>query len=72
MATEVQFRDGTDAQVEAFTGAVSEGVVSTDSLRWYLHDGATTGGMPTPNARWIWRMRRLRALQALTASRFWR
>ena len=51
MPTQVQFRRGTEAQNNAFTGASGELSVDTtnDSIR--IHDGATAGGFE-PNARY--------------------
>jgi len=45
MATQLQFRRGTTAQNDAFTGAVGEISIdtSTDNLR--IHDGSTAGGI---------------------------
>jgi hypothetical protein len=51
MPTQVQFRRGTEAQNDAFTGASGELSVDTtnDSIR--IHDGTTAGGFE-PNARY--------------------
>jgi hypothetical protein len=49
MATQVQWRRGTAAQVALFTGAVGEIVYGTDATslyRLYTNDGATEGGHP--------------------------
>jgi hypothetical protein len=51
MATEVQFRSGTTAEVAAFTGAATEAVVDNEEQRWLIHDGVLAGGHPTPNFR---------------------
>jgi len=47
MATQVQFRRGSSAENDAFTGALGEVTVDTtnDSLR--IHDGSTAGGFET-------------------------
>lgn len=44
MATQVQWRRGTTAQVNAFTGAVGEVVVDTDTNQLVVQDGVTAGG----------------------------
>ena len=44
MPTTVQFRRGTTAQNNAFTGANGEISVDTDDGRLVLHDGSTAGG----------------------------
>ena len=44
MQTTVQFRRGTTAQNNAFTGANGEISVDTDDGRLVLHDGSTAGG----------------------------
>src|ERR1700758_2637066 len=46
MATQVQWRRGTHAQVVAFTGAVGEIVVDTTQNRAVVQDGVTMGGWP--------------------------
>ena len=46
MATQVQFRRGTTAQTNAFTGAVGEITVDTDKDTAVVHDGTTAGGTP--------------------------
>lgn len=46
MATQVQWRRGTHAQVLAFTGAVGEIVVDLTQNRLVLQDGVTAGGWP--------------------------
>lgn len=43
-ATQVQFRRGTAAQTAAFTGAVGEVTVNTDTHQVHVHDGLTPGG----------------------------
>ena len=66
MPTVVQFRRGTTAQNDAFTGAVGEISVDTDKDTLRVHDGATAGGFEvltanatqtitnkTPNQSWI-------------------
>jgi len=44
MATQVQFRRGTTAQNNAFTGAAGEISVDTDKDSLVVHDGSTQGG----------------------------
>lgn len=46
MATQVQRRRGTHAQVAAFTGAQGEVVYDADQHRVVAQDGVTTGGYP--------------------------
>lgn len=47
MATQVQFRRGTTAQNNAFTGVVGETTYDTDLQRLVTHDGVLAGGFPT-------------------------
>lgn len=44
MATQVQWRRGTTAQVAAFTGAVGEVVIDTTLKQLVVQDGVTAGG----------------------------
>lgn len=44
MATQVQWRRGTTAQVNAFTGAVGEIAVDTQTHQIAVQDGITAGG----------------------------
>jgi len=44
MSTQVQYRRGTDAQNNAFTGALAEITVDTTNGTLRVHDGATAGG----------------------------
>jgi hypothetical protein len=44
MATQIQFRRGTKAQHNAFTGATGEVTVDTTNLSLHVHDGITAGG----------------------------
>ena len=44
MATQVQWRRGTTAQVNAFTGAVGEVVYDTQTYQLVTQDGLTVGG----------------------------
>jgi hypothetical protein len=44
MPTQVQFRRGTNAQNQAFTGAVGEITVDTTLGTLHVHDGVTAGG----------------------------
>jgi len=46
MPTTVQFRRGTTAQNNAFTGAVGEITVDIDKETLIIHDGTTQGGFP--------------------------
>lgn len=46
MPTTVQFRRGTTAQNNAFTGAVGEISVDEDKKTLVVHDGTTAGGSP--------------------------
>jgi microcystin-dependent protein len=46
MATQVQFRRGSRAQNDAFTGAAGEISVDTDGNNLRVHDGSTAGGIP--------------------------
>lgn len=50
-ATQVQFRRGTKAQTDTFTGAAGEMTVDTTNNRLVAHDGATAGGFPQGNAK---------------------
>lgn len=51
MATVVQFRRGNTASVAAFTGAVGELVVNTDTDVVHVQDGSTAGGYPMQRAQ---------------------
>jgi hypothetical protein len=44
MATQVQFRRGTTAQNNSFTGAVGELSIDTEVKSIRIHDGSTAGG----------------------------
>jgi hypothetical protein len=44
MATQVQFRRGTTAQNNSFTGAVGELSIDTEVKAIRIHDGSTAGG----------------------------
>lgn len=44
MATQIQFRRGTAAQHNAFTGATAEVTVNTTNKSLHVHDGTTAGG----------------------------
>ena len=50
MATQVQWRRGTTAQVNAFTGAIGEVVVDTQTHQLAVQDGVTAGGFRTGTA----------------------
>lgn len=43
-ATQVQLRRGTQAQNNAFTGAVGELTIDTDNYNIRVHDAVTAGG----------------------------
>jgi hypothetical protein len=45
MPTQVQFRRGNTAQVQAFTGAVGEIAIDTQRKQISLQDAATSGGI---------------------------
>jgi len=47
MAKRVQFRRGTAAENDAFTGAVGEITVDTTNSKLRVHDGSTAGGATT-------------------------
>ena len=46
MATQVQFRRGTTAQHQTFTGAAGEVTVDTDKNICIVHDAVRAGGFP--------------------------
>lgn len=46
MAKRIQFRGGTTAQHNVFTGAIREITVDTDKDTLVVHDGSTVGGFP--------------------------
>ena len=46
MALQFQFRRGTTAETNAFTGALGEVTVDTDKDAIVVHDGSTAGGFP--------------------------
>jgi hypothetical protein len=50
MARQVQFRRGTTAQTNSFTGAVGEVTVDTDKDTVVVHDGSTAGGHALPTS----------------------
>jgi len=50
MASEVQWRRGTAAENDAFTGAAGEITVDTTNDCLRLHDGSTAGGTIIPNS----------------------
>ena len=50
MPTEVQFRRGTTAQNNSFTGAAGELSVNTDNNSLRIHDGSTAGGFELAKA----------------------
>lgn len=49
MSTQRQLRRGTNAENEAFTGAVAETVFDTTKNRLVNHNGSVVGGFPVPN-----------------------
>lgn len=49
MSTQVKHRRGTNAEVEAFTGAEAEITYDTTNKRLSAHDGSTVGGNVIPN-----------------------
>ena len=50
MATQLQLRRGTNAQVTAFTGAEGEVSVNTTNDSLHIHDGSTAGGFELARA----------------------
>lgn len=50
MATQIQFRRGTNAQHAAFTGATAEITVNTTNKSAHVHDGSTAGGFELARA----------------------
>jgi hypothetical protein len=50
MAVQVQFRRGTKAQHDAFTGATGEVTVNTTDKTLVMHDGTTQGGFALARA----------------------
>lgn len=50
MATQIQFRRGTNAQHAAFTGATAEVTVNTTNKSIHVHDGTTQGGFELARA----------------------
>ena len=50
MATQLQLRRGTTAENDAFTGAVGELTMDTDTNGLRIHDGSTVGGFDIPTA----------------------
>lgn len=50
MATQVQWRRGTTAEVAVFTGAIGEIVVDTTTWQMSVQDGVTAGGHYTGSA----------------------
>lgn len=50
MATQLQLRRGTTAENNAFTGAVGELTMDTDTNGLRIHDGSTVGGFDVPTA----------------------
>ncbi len=64
MATQLQFRSGTTAENDLFTGAVGEPTYDTDTGALRIHDGTTMGGkiidtlvdfqLPTAQNNYTW------------------
>ena len=64
MATQLQFRRGTTAENNVFTGAVAEPTYDTDTGALRIHDGTTAGGkiidtlvafqLPTADNNYTW------------------
>ena len=50
MATQIQFRRGTDSQHDSFTGATAEITVNTTNKSVHVHDGTTQGGFELARA----------------------
>ena len=50
MATQLQIRRGTTAQMNAFTGAEGELAVNTTTDTVHVHDGSTAGGFALAKA----------------------
>ena len=50
MATQLQIRRGTTAQMNAFTGAEGELAVNTSTDTVHVHDGSTAGGFALAKA----------------------
>ena len=51
MATQLQLRRGTTTENNAFTGAVGELTMDTDTNSLRVHDGETIGGIEIPSAQ---------------------
>lgn len=51
MATQLQIRRGTTLENNAFTGAVGEITMDTDTNSIRIHDGNTPGGVQIPSAQ---------------------
>lgn len=51
MAIQVQHRRGTQAEIDAFTGAEGEFTYATDTKRAQVHDASTAGGLNLPSER---------------------
>ena len=51
MAIQLQLRRGTTAENNAFTGAVGELTMNTDTKTLRIHDGETIGGVEIPSAQ---------------------
>lgn len=53
MATQVQLRRGTEAENDAFTGALAEVTVDTENHRLIVHDNSTAGGHPQATEAYV-------------------
>lgn len=51
MPTQVQFRRGNTAQIQAFTGANGEIAINYETHQIVVQDGNTAGGFPVPNSQ---------------------
>lgn len=53
MATQLQLRRGNTTASQAFTGAIGEVTVNTQTNELTVHDGITTGGHKIPTKAWV-------------------
>lgn len=67
MADQVQFRGGTAAENDAFTGVTKEITVDTTNKQLRVHDGAKQGGFPMLGERQLKHVDTYSALKALEA-----
>ena len=54
MATQLQFRRGTTAQNNSYTGLVGEVSLDTSTTNIRIHDGSTAGGAEIIPSRACW------------------